>query len=161
MFPFLYLLHYLNQSHKLHFAKSRITSSSPLDIIFLMSGPHPFHLLMVLTTMLFLLTIRQSISSFTCYVINQMFIPPLSPSSNLLKTISPSLELLHSSPSPHPSSRRDASSLSIPSTSPELLRPLISPHPTSYQAASPLPISLTSPELLRSSPSPPPDLLPS
>ena len=56
---------------------------------FLMFRPHPFHLLMVLTTMLSLLTITPSISGFTRYVVNQMFIPPLLHSSNLLKTISP------------------------------------------------------------------------
>ena len=80
--------------HKLPFAKSSITSSSPLDVIFLMFGPHPFHLRMVLTTMLFLLTTTTSIFGFTRYVENRMFIPPLLPSRNLLKTISP-LPLKH------------------------------------------------------------------
>ena len=42
----------INKSHKIPFSKSSITSSSPLDIIFSMFGPHPFYLLMVLTTML-------------------------------------------------------------------------------------------------------------
>ena len=68
----------INKIHKLPFAKSSITSSSPLDInfFFLMFGPHPSHLLMVLTTMLSLLTIIQSISDFTRYVENRMFIQP-------------------------------------------------------------------------------------
>ena len=56
---------------------------------FLMFVPHSSHLLMVLTTMLFLLITTPSISSFTCYIKNRMFIPPLFSSSNLLKTISP------------------------------------------------------------------------
>ena len=51
-----------------------------------MFGPHPFDLLMVLTTMLFFFTITQSISDFTRYVRNRMSIQPLSPSSKLLKT---------------------------------------------------------------------------
>ena len=61
----------------------------PLFLIsfFLVFRLHPFHLLMVFTTVLFLLTITQSIFGFTRYVENRMFIPPLSPSSNLLKTI--------------------------------------------------------------------------
>ena len=61
---------------------------------FLMFGPHPFLFMMVLTTILFLLTITPSISGFTHYVENRMFIPPLLPSSNLLKTIS-TLSLKH------------------------------------------------------------------
>ena len=56
----------------------------------LMFRLQPFHLLMVFTTMLFLLTITQSIFGFTHYVKNQMFIQPLSLSSNLLKIILPS-----------------------------------------------------------------------
>ena len=60
----------------------------------LMFEPHPFHLLMVFTTMLFLFTITRSISGFTRYVKNQMFIQPLSLSSNLLKIILP-LPLKH------------------------------------------------------------------
>ena len=79
----------INKIHNLPFAKSCITSSSPLDIIFLMVGPHPFHLLNVLITMLFLFTITQSMFGFTRYIENQMFIQPLSPPSNLLKTILP------------------------------------------------------------------------
>ena len=78
----------INKSHKLPSSKSSINSSSLLDIIFSDIWTSPFHLLMVFTTMLFLLTIAQSISSFTRYVENWMLIPPLSPSSNLLKTIS-------------------------------------------------------------------------
>ena len=38
----------------------------------LMFGPHPFPLLMVFTTTLFLLTIIQSIYGFTRYVVNQI-----------------------------------------------------------------------------------------
>ena len=79
----------INKSHKLPFAKSSITSSSPLDIIFSNVWTSPIYLLMVFTTLLFLLTITQSIFGFTCYVGNQIFIPPLSLSSNLLKTTSP------------------------------------------------------------------------
>ena len=50
-----------------------------------------FHLLMVLTTMLFLLIITQSINGITPYVGNLMLIPPLSRSTNFLKTILPPL----------------------------------------------------------------------
>ena len=77
----------INKSHKLPFVQSSITSSFPLDVIFSNVWTHLFHLLMVFTTMLFLLTITQSISGFTRYVENRMFIPPLSLSSNLLKII--------------------------------------------------------------------------
>ena len=59
-----------------------------------MFGPHLFHILMTLTTMLFLLTITQSIYGFIRYVRNEMFIKPLSPLSNFFKTISP-LPLKH------------------------------------------------------------------
>ena len=58
----------INKSHKLPSSKSSINSSSLLDIIFSDIWTSPFHLLMVFTTMLFLLTIAQSISSFTRYV---------------------------------------------------------------------------------------------
>ena len=56
---------------------------------FMMFGPPPLPLLMVFTTTLFLLTVTQSIYSFTCFVVNRMVIYPLSPSRTLLKTISP------------------------------------------------------------------------
>ena len=79
----------INKSHKLPFAKSSITSSSPLDIIFSyvwtspVSSSNGFHYNVIF------FTITQSISNFTRDIENRMFIPPLSPSSNLLKTISP------------------------------------------------------------------------
>ena len=66
-----------NKSHKLPFVQSSITFSLLFMSFSLMFGPHPFHLLMVFTTMLFLLTITQSIFGFTYYVENQMFIQPL------------------------------------------------------------------------------------
>ena len=53
----------------------------------LMFGPHMFHLLLVLPTMLFLLTIISSIFGFTLYIASRMFIQPLSPSSTLLRTL--------------------------------------------------------------------------
>ena len=73
----------INKSHKLPITKSSITSSSSLDIIFSDVWTSPFHLL-------FLLIITQSISGFIRSVENRAFIQPLSPSRNLLKTISPS-----------------------------------------------------------------------
>ena len=62
-------------------------SSFPLHLMssFLMCGLHPFPLLMVFITTLFLLTISQSIYGFIHYIVNQMFIQPLQPLSNLLK----------------------------------------------------------------------------
>ena len=80
----------INKSHKLPFAKSSITSSSPFDIVFfyvwtsLISSSDSFNYYVI-----FFLPLH-SISSFTRYVGNQMFIHPLSPSSNFFKTISPS-----------------------------------------------------------------------
>ena len=44
----------------------------------LMFGPHPFNLLMVFTSVLFLLIITQSTYGLTCYIENRMFIQPLS-----------------------------------------------------------------------------------
>ena len=44
----------------------------------LMFGPHPFHLMMVFTSVLFLLIITQSTYGLTRYVENRMFIQPLS-----------------------------------------------------------------------------------
>ena len=92
----------INKSHKLPFVKSSIASSSHLDVIFSdiwtsrVSSSDGFHYYvifvdhytkyMVFTNMLFLLTITQSTSGFTRYVVSQMFIQPLSPSSTLLKT---------------------------------------------------------------------------
>ena len=65
----------VNKIHKLPFAKSSLTSSSHF---FFMFRPHPFPLLMISTTTLFLLTITQSTSGFTHYVVNRMFIQPFS-----------------------------------------------------------------------------------
>ena len=84
----------ITKRHKLPFTKSSITSPVyllPLRLMssFLMRGPHPFPLLMVFITTLFLLTISQSIYDFIHYVINQTFIQHLLPSNNLLKIISP------------------------------------------------------------------------
>ena len=79
----------INKSHKLHFTTPSITSSFPLESSFLMFEPPPLPLLIVFTTTLFLLTITQSIFGFTRYVVNQMFIQPLSHSRTLFKTISP------------------------------------------------------------------------
>ena len=79
----------IHKSHKLPFAKSSITSSCPFDVIFSNVHPHPFPILMVFITTLFLLTISQSVFGFIYYVVNHMLIQPLLPSSNLLKIISP------------------------------------------------------------------------
>ena len=70
-----------------------LNQASPLPLhlmsSFLMCELRPFHLLMVFITTLFLLIISQSKYGFIHYDVNQMFIQPLFPSSNLLKIISP------------------------------------------------------------------------
>ena len=80
----------INKSHKLPIFLNQALSLPPLLMSFsLMFGPHSFPLMMVFTITLFLWTITQSISNFTRYVVNRMFIQPLFPLNNLLKTISP------------------------------------------------------------------------
>ena len=79
----------INKSHKLPFAKSSITFFSPQDIIFSDVWTLPVSSADGFNYYLFLLTITPSIFGFNRYVKNRIFIPPLLPSINLLKTISP------------------------------------------------------------------------